>query len=239
MRLDYLITISLGSLALLIYLIKSSFAQVAGEAESVWQNHVEVLHQDHTQKVDKLSSDLNSIRKEIKALKAENAVLKDSTLIGEKQREIEALHSEHEESLLLLREMGLKLEGAVNDRDQLAERLSDDDAMIEERMADRVIAEREKLRALETKMRSIAARTSEDAAKFKELEVEKNYLSNEVDDLTNWKAVYESGHGLQELARNQRSLKGLETRTTFIIFCRSFSLNFLSFIYSKLSHVAL
>ena len=106
-------------------------------------------------------------------------------------------------------------------------------------MADRVIAEREKLRALETKMRSIAARTSEDAAKFKELEVEKNYLSNEVDDLTNWKAVYESGHGLQELARNQRSLKGLESRTTFIIFCQTFSLNFVSFIYLKLSHIAL
>lgn len=199
---------------------------MAGEAESVWQNHVEVLHQDHTQKVDKMSVDMNSMRKEIKVLKAENAVLKDSTLIGEKQREIEALHAEHEESLLLLREMGLKLEGAINDRDQLAERLSDDDAMIEERMADRVVAEREKLRALETKMRSIAVRTSEDAAKYKELEIEKNFLSNEVDDLMNWKAVYESGHGLQELARNQRSLKGLEYRTIFITSCQSFSLDY-------------
>ena len=181
---------------------------MAGEAESVWQNHVEALHQDHTQKTDKLLNDLNSTRKEIKVLKSENAVLKDSTLIGEKEKEIEALHGEHEESLLLLKEMGLKLEGAINDRDQLAERLSDDDALIEERTADRVIAEREKLRALETKMRSMTVRTSEDAAKYKELEVEKNFLSNEVDDLTNWKAVYESGHGLQELARNQRSLKG-------------------------------
>ena len=182
---------------------------MAGEAESVWQNHVEVLHQDHTQKLDRITNDLKISKIDIKALKQENAILKDSTLIGEKQREIEALHLEHDESLKLLKEMSIKLENTISDRDQLAERLSEEDKLIEERTADRVVAEREKLRALEYKMNNLAIRTAEDSAKYRELEVEKNFLSNEVDDLTNWKSVYESGHGLQELARNQRSLKGI------------------------------
>ena len=171
---------------------------------------METIHAEHVQKADRLASELSAHKADVKALKAENTVLKDSTLVGEKQREIEEMKAEHDETLLLLREMGQKLEGAVSDRDQLAERLADDDKLIEQRTADKVVAEREKLRTLETKMASLSARTADDAAKYRELEVEKNYLSNEVDDLTNWKAVYESGHGLQELARHQRSLKGID-----------------------------
>ena len=136
--------------------------------------------------------------------------MKDSTLIGEKQREIEMLRSDHVETLDLLKELGVKLEGAISDRDQLAEALAADDKQIDQRTADKVVQEREKLKILEIKMASLIQRTSEDAARYQELEVEKNYLSNEVDDLTNWKSVYESEHGLQELARNQRSLKGEE-----------------------------
>jgi chromosome segregation ATPase len=169
---------------------------------------VETIHAEHVQKTDRLTSELLAHKADVKALRAENAVLKDSTLVGEKQREIEEMKAEHEETLLLLREMGQKLEGAINDRDQLAERLSDDDKVIEQRTADKVVAEREKLRTVEGKMTSLTERTSEDAAKYRELEAEKNLLSNEVDDLTNWKAVYESGHGMQELARQQRILKG-------------------------------
>jgi chromosome segregation ATPase len=185
-----------------------TFLKVAGEAEGVWQSHVESLQQENIQKIDRLNADLNTTRTDAKNLRAENAVLKDSTLIGEKQREIEAIQEEHKETLNLLREMSSRLEDALSERDQLAERLSEDEKFIEERTADKVIAEREKLRTLELKLEGLVARTSEDMAKYRELEIEKNSLSNEVDDLTNWKAVYESGHGLQELARNQRSLKG-------------------------------
>lgn len=160
--------------------------------------------------MDRLTSDLNLQKADIKSLRGENAVLKDSTLVGEKEREIEMLRSDHVETLDLLKELGVKLEGAISDRDQLAEALAADDLQKDQRTADKVVQEREKLKILEIKMASLLQRTSEDAAKYLELEVEKNYLSNEVDDLTNWKSVYESEHGLQELARNQRSLKGEE-----------------------------
>lgn len=183
-------------------------SKVTSEAESTWQNHIEELHVEHMQTLDRMTSELNAHKADLKILRSENTSLRDSTLVGEKQREIEELKEEHEESLLLLREMGQKLEGAISDRDLLAEKLTDEDTFIEQRTANKVVAEREKLRALEVQMAAVAARTAEDAAKYRELEVEKNFLSNEVDDLTNWKAVYESGHGLQELARNQRSLKG-------------------------------
>lgn len=169
--------------------------------------------------MDRLTSDLNLQKADNKALRSENAVLKDSTLIGEKQREIELLRADHAETLDLLKELGQKLEGALADRDQLAEALAADDKQIDQRTADKVVQEREKLKNLEAKMAALTQRTSEDAAKYKELEVEKNFLSNEVDDLTNWKSIYESEHGLQELARNQRSLKGEICDVTFVHSC--------------------
>lgn len=174
----------------------------------MWQNHVEQLQADHSILMDRLTADLNSSRNNVKALKNENAVLKDSTLIGEKQREIESMRIEHDETLLLLREMSNKLEGAVSDRDQLAGRLTEEDKLYDERNTDRLITERTKVKMLENKIQNLMIKTSEDLNKYQELEVEKSALSAEIDDLTNWKAVYESGHGLQELARNQRSLKG-------------------------------
>ena len=174
---------------------------------------------EHIQKVDRLTSDLNLQKADNKALRNENAVLKDSTLIGEKQREIELLRADHAETLDLLKELGQKLEGALADRDQLAEALAADDKQIDQRTADKVVQEREKLKNLEAKMAALTQRTSEDAAKYRELEVEKNFLSNEVDDLTNWKAIYESEHGLQELARNQRSLKGEPCHVSFLHSC--------------------
>lgn len=169
--------------------------------------------------MDRLTSDLNLQKAENKALRSENAVLKDSTLIGEKQREIELLRADHAETLDLLKELGQKLEGALADRDQLAEALAADDKQIDQRIADKVVQEREKLKNLEAKMAALTQRTSEDAAKYKELEVEKNFLSNEVDDLTNWKSIYESEHGLQELARNQRNLKGEICNDSFVHSC--------------------
>lgn len=39
------------------------------------------------------------------------------------------------------------------------------------------------------------------------LQDEKAALVREVDELSNWKAVYEAGHGLQEMSRNQKKLK--------------------------------
>jgi hypothetical protein len=182
--------------------------QVAGEAEGVWQNHVEQLQADHSLLMDRLTADLNSSRTNVKALKNEIAVLKDSTLIGEKQREIESMRIEHDETLLLLKEMSNKLEGTVSDRDQLAGRLTEEDKLYDERNTDRLITERTKVKMLENKIQNLMIKTSDDLNKYQELEIEKSALSAEVDDLTNWKAVYESGHGLQELARNQRSLKG-------------------------------
>ena len=39
------------------------------------------------------------------------------------------------------------------------------------------------------------------------MELERNDAVRENEELRNWKLVYEAGHGLQELARNQKALK--------------------------------
>lgn len=79
--------------------------------------------------------------------------------------------------------MSHKLEDMSLDRDILALRLSEDDHISDQRTTDKVVLEREKLRNLERKMESLMARTSEDSVKYRELEIEKNNLSNEVKTL--------------------------------------------------------
>jgi hypothetical protein len=50
-------------------------------------------------------------------------------------------------------------------------------------------------------------RLDETEARISSVEKEKTLLQREVDDLNNWKSIYESGHGFQELAKNQKKLK--------------------------------
>ena len=45
---------------------------------------------------------------------------------------------------------------------------------------------------------------SEDTEHFRLVEIEKNDVIKENEELKHWKLVYEAGHGLQELARNQK-----------------------------------
>lgn len=46
------------------------------------------------------------------------------------------------------------------------------------------------------------------------MEEEKNEGVREIEELKHWKQVYEAGHGLQELARNQKALKDENRRRT-------------------------
>ena len=58
------------------------------------------------------------------------------------------------------------------------------------------------------------AQHAEDAEHFRLVEEEKNEGVREIEDLKHWKQVYEAGHGLQELARNQKALKDENRRRT-------------------------
>ena len=50
---------------------------------------------------------------------------------------------------------------------------------------------------------SLKAHHADNLEHYATLEAERAGLVREVDELSSWKAVYEAGHGLQEMSRNQ------------------------------------
>ena len=168
---------------------------------------IEGLIVDQRQKAEKAAHELKQTHSQIKELNKEISILKDSTKVGEKERELEKVRQDHKENLELMHAMRVETEAAREDRAQLAQRLIETEAAADQRVADRVVAEREQSRKLQQDLLSLEKRFHAETDKLHALEDEKQILVREIDDLTYWKSIYESGHGLQELARNQKKLK--------------------------------
>ena len=168
---------------------------------------MEQLRKDSKAKFDHSQDELRAAKLEISTMRKEIILLKDSTLIGEKQRELDRERVENKEHLIMIEQLRVGTEGVIAERDQLAARILDTETKIDMRVAERVVAEREQNRILERSLKSVQQRLDDETEKVTDLESEKQLLVREIDELTNWKTIYESGHGLQELARNQKKLK--------------------------------
>ena len=139
--------------------------------------------------------------REVEKLKRQVQLLRDTTALGSKQLEVDELTSGRDALAGLLQEMKGELESAVQERDQLAERLIEFERGIEMEVELRVVAEKEASLLLERRLTSAQDKLAAETDRASVLESEKHELAAEVDELTHWKSVYESGHGLQELAR--------------------------------------
>jgi chromosome segregation ATPase len=168
---------------------------------------VAALEQELKQAREKVAQDAKAHQQELKALKDQVAVLKDTTKVGEKQRALETLQAETQGNNKLIEELHTSLEAALAERDVLAEKLLDLEHSIEQRVAERISAERTRTKELEATIESLKARHEDNLEHYSHLEEEKAALVREVDELSNWKAVYEAGNGLQEMSRNQKKLK--------------------------------
>ena len=113
--------------------------------------------------------------------------------------------------------MRIELEAAISERDSLAKRVIRIEESIDNEVTEKVLLEREKIKILEKKMEKLQSRLSEEVLKNQEVDTQIQKFSQEVDELANWKTVYESGHGMQELARYQKKLKEDNRRLTTAI----------------------
>jgi hypothetical protein len=178
---------------------------------------MDALKREAKAKLDSVTDDLKAARNEISQLKKENALLRDSTLVGEKQRELDREKAENRDNLSLIEQMRIGLEGAIAERDQLASRILEDESKVGMLVAERVVEEREHNKILERTLKSVQQRLDDETEKVTELEQGRQALVAEIDDLLSWKAIYESGHGLQELAKNMKTLKDNNRRLSLAV----------------------
>jgi chromosome segregation ATPase len=171
------------------------------------RNELEALQDRREAEVKSAANELTKAVAELDSCRRQISVLKDTTAVGTKQAEVDSLLGEKEDLSSALRRARAELESTMLERDTLAERLIEFEQSIAEEVQERVVAERESSLVLDRKLRSVSQRLTEEQERVMNLEVEKKLLSSEVDELGRWKAVYESGHGLQELARSQRKVK--------------------------------
>lgn len=99
------------------------------------------------------------------------------------------------------------MERTIHERDALSKSHIDLEGNMDQRVVDRIATEKARSRTLELAIDSLKAHNEENNLHCEKLEEEKAGLVRELDDLSHWKAVYEAGHGMQELARNQKKLK--------------------------------
>ena len=86
---------------------------------------------------------------EIKALKDKIRDLSDNTKVGEKQQVIDQLVAEQQNSAALIKELHDELQTADTDRRILSDKILDMETNMEQRVAEKVVAERNRSKALE------------------------------------------------------------------------------------------
>jgi chromosome segregation ATPase len=95
----------------------------------------------------------------------------------------------------------------ISERNELQQKLNNLEKSIEYSVAEKVVIEREKLVEAHEQLNKLSESLSREIVKNSILESEKNKLIQDLDDARNWKTIYESNHGLQEMARYQKRLK--------------------------------
>ena len=187
--------------------ITTSFSQAASLTEAQYERSLEDLRKELVAVREKSMLDAKGFQMEVSELKKQVAVLRDTTKVGEKQRALEALQSDSKDNLLLIKELQESLEMVDAEKALLAERLLDLEEGVEQRVADRIAMERGYTKRLQQDVENLRAQNQETVEHYQQMEQERNLLMAERDELNNWMAVYEAGHGMQEQSRVSKKLK--------------------------------
>ena len=175
---------------------------------------VEKLQKDARVSRDKHQSGVKDLKAEIKSLQLKIEDLSDNTRIREKQKALDRLQAEHQNSSSAIKELTDELELVERERSELQERLLEIEKDIDQKVLGRVIMEKNKTKTLEMTIERLKQQHEDDISHYRAMEKEKNELVKDFEELKNWKVVCEAGHGLQELARNQKALKDENKRRT-------------------------
>lgn len=181
--------------------------QLATENEGQRDNERYQEEQRVNAQIAKYTEEVKAQKDEIKKLQKEVNTLRDQTLIGKKQQEIDEYALLYAEKSEVAEELGKECEILLAEKEQLITKIIAYEENIEGRIYDRIAEETEKNRMLEKKLSGLAYKLKESEDHFSSLEKEKDYLKHELEEAENWKMTYESGHGLQQLAVHQKRLK--------------------------------
>ncbi len=158
-------------------------------------------------------ADLEKVTNELKTAKEKNILfekqindLKNSTLVGEKQKQIDILSAKESDAIILIAALKEELENAISDKKILADRIAIDESKIDQRVAEKTLAVKERLKMVEKQLEETKQNYAEEAERFHGAEKEKDELLREIDDLKRWRDVYEKNLSIQVLAKEQRKL---------------------------------
>jgi hypothetical protein len=135
--------------------------------------------------------------------------LKDKDFLG---NQLERMRSERnsavEENKCLRNELGASKKSYL----ECNLLLKDLEENFEGKLVERITSERESKRV--TDEENLVLKESIESERFRlaEVEASRDIISKDLEEALNWKSVYEKGHGMQELARSQTSLRGENRR---------------------------
>lgn len=167
------------------------------------------FRQSSQKQIKSLTEQLNLKSIETEDLRRKNDTnlnLKDSKENPSSQFSTNDLNSGFSEANLSISDLVQELELVVSERDKLAERIISTEENLDKIVAERVVSEKEKNKILEKKLEMMQLKLNDYNARFELLDSEKSDFVSQIDELNHWKSVYEAGHGLKELSRNQKRL---------------------------------
>lgn len=200
----------------------SEHLQTAIREAAMWEDKCKLQSQEMNTLRTKHASDLAREEAEKQELRAQISNLRDNSKLGTAQRQAEEADQRVQELSVQLNATQNEVKRLMAERKDLEMRLSAAEDHVDEAVADRIASERSRAKALETALQSMKDAQVEESKHWESTQHERDELVKENDELKNWKAVYEAGHGLQQLARNQKKLtddnrrltQALEQRTT-------------------------
>lgn len=200
----------------------SEHLQTALREASMWEDKCKLQAQEITALRTKHASDLAREEAEKQELRSQISNLRDNSKLGAAQRQAEEAEKRGKELSQQLSVAQAEVQKLLAERKELESRLSTAEEHIDDAVSERIAAERSRAKTLEAALQSLKDSHADETKHWDSTQKERDELVRENDELKNWKAVYEAGHGLQQLARNQKKLtddnrrltQALEQRTT-------------------------
>jgi hypothetical protein len=165
--------------------------------------------------------DMKQLKIEKEQLELQLLSLKDNTNLGKITKENEDLRKQVSILSHKIIELEEDIESMNEEKETLLQQVDEYDTNLDQKISDKVQREKNQIQTLSIAIEKLKQEKLEDSQYYLQLEKEKVLLSEEVANLNSWKAIYEAGHGYEQLSKHQQKLtndnrrfqKALEQRT--------------------------
>ena len=175
--------------------------------QSEWKKTVEDLKSSHEADIVKMKLESKVSADKIVSLEAKITDLKNNTLVGEKQKQIDILSIKEAENKNKISELQNALLQADSDLETLKKKVATDDKQIEFRVAEKSASVREETKDLRMKLEDMKRDRQEDNERHASMEKDNERYLKEIEDLKRMNDLYEKGLGDQENAKLRKKLE--------------------------------